>query len=485
MHVRSPLAGALLTGLTLAATAQAEPPAVVDVDVRHRTLVVQGTPGDDAIGIRSAWHTLEVDVGRDGSADFRVPRHRFDRVVILAGDGNDVIDGGRDDDVVLLGAGDDRFLWASGDGSDAVDGGDGNDEQLVDGTEGGDRFEIDAQRERVRFTVNRDVLRSAGVERLATVAHGGKDTLVAGDVTGTVVNDIDADLGTDGRTDRVIVDGGDDPDFGSVFGGGQFGTFVGGMSTLVQLHGAESGDELTVRGRGGDDNLNAGGYPATGMRLTLDGDGGDDALAGGLGHDLLLGDGGDDGVDPNGGDDVAFLGAGLDFVRWDAGDGSDVVEGQDGPDALVFLGSADPEAFAASAEGRRVRFTRDVGGIAMTLGGVERIDAFAQGGADALAVGDLSGTPVDHVEINLGGSAGGPASDGQADRVTVAGTRNDDAIAVAGSGTTADVTGLPAAVRITRADVTTDTLAIDGGDGADTLDDTGLAPGVIGLGFSD
>ena len=69
--------------------------------------------------------------------------------------------------------------------------------------------------------------------------------------------------------------------------------------------------------------------------------------------------------------------------------------------------------------------------------------------------------------------------------MTVAGTGGDDAIAVAGGGTTADVTGLPATVRITRADAATDTLAIEGGDGADTLDAGGLAAGVIGLAFTD
>jgi hypothetical protein len=152
---------------------------------------------------------------------------------------------------------------------------------------------------------------------------------------------------------------------------------------------------------------------------------------------------------------------------------------------LLFIGSADAEAMAVTAEGRRVRFTRDVGGIAMTLGGMEKIDALAQQGADALDVGDLSGTSMQHVEVNLGGSLGGPASDGAADRVTVAGTAGDDAMAVRGQGTTVDLTGLPAAVRINRADAATDTLAIDGRDGADTLDQAGLPAGTIGLAFTD
>jgi Ca2+-binding RTX toxin-like protein len=486
MHSSLPLAGALAAGLVLAGSAEAAPePPVVDVDVRHHTLTVTGTPEADAIGLRRAGLQLLVDVGRDGSAEFRIDKWRFDRVVVLAGDGDDVVDGASGDDVVALGAGDDRFVWEPGDGSDVLDGGEGNDEQLVHGGAGADSFELHAGRERIRFEVNRDTLRSTGVERLATLAGGGADRLVAGDVTGTVVNDIDADLGADGRRDRVEVLGTDGRDFASVFGGGQFGTFVGGLGALVQLHGEEPIDEIVVRGRGGDDDISAGGVPPTAPRLTLEGDGGGDHLAGGNGDDILLGEAGDDFATPNGGNDLAVMGAGLDILRWDPGDGSDVFEGQAGHDVLVFLGSAEAEAMAATADGRRVRFTRDLGAIAMTLGGVEKIDAIAQQGADALRVGDLSGTSTQQVEINLGGSLGGPASDGAADRVDVDGTAGDDALVVRGQGTTVDLAGLPSAVRITRADAADDTLAIAGGAGADTLDTTGLPADTIGLDFTD
>jgi RTX calcium-binding nonapeptide repeat (4 copies) len=73
----------------------------------------------------------KVDVGRDGTAEFRVDRRRFHRVVILTGDGDDVVDGGPGDDLVFLGAGDDHVAWEPGDGSDLIDGGDGTDEQLA------------------------------------------------------------------------------------------------------------------------------------------------------------------------------------------------------------------------------------------------------------------------------------------------------------------------------------------------------------------
>ena len=51
----------------------------------------------------------------------------------------------------------------------------------------------------------------------------------------------------------------------------------------------------------------------------------------------------------------------------------------------------------ASANGGRVRFTRDIANIVMDLNDVETIDAKALGGADTLTVNDLSGTDVTNV----------------------------------------------------------------------------------------
>ena len=56
---------------------------------------------------------------------------------------------------------------------------------------------------------------------------------------------------------------------------------------------------------------------------------------------------------------------------------------------MVFNGSDDSEKFDISANGSRVRFTRDVGGVTMDLDGVETIDLNALGGADTITVNDL------------------------------------------------------------------------------------------------
>src|SRR5204862_2500665 len=64
-----------------------------------------------------------------------------------------------------------------------------------------------------------------------------------------------------------------------------------------------------------------------------------------------------------------------------------------------------------SANGSRVRFTRDVASITMDLNGVERINFNALDGADTITVNDLTGTDATEVNLNLKNSAG--SGDGQ------------------------------------------------------------------------
>src|SRR5262249_5653553 len=100
---------------------------------------------------------------------------------------------------------------------------------------------------------------------------------------------------------------------------------------------------------------------------------------------------------------------------WNPGDGSDTVEGQDGHDSMLFNGANVGERIDISANGERVRFSRDVANITMDLNDVERVDFNALGGADTITVNDLSGTDVTEVNLNLQAGAGG--GDGQADTV--------------------------------------------------------------------
>src|SRR3954451_19482713 len=189
-----------------------------------------------------------------------------------------------------------------------------------------------------------------------------------------------------------------------------------------------------LNGQRGNDTL------IGGSADTLNGGDGNDNLVGGSGNETLIGGYGNDVADGNQGADVALLGAGDDRFTWDPGDGSDVVEGQAGHDAMTFNGSNAAEQFDVSANIGRVRFSRDVGGITMDLNGVEEIDANALGGADQLTVGKLAATDLTAIKTAPAGP-GGAGADGSADQVTVLGTTGPDAITAAGSAGNVSVTG--------------------------------------------
>jgi len=238
-------------------------------------------------------------------------------------------------------------------------------------------------------------------------------------------------------------------------------------------------EKLVVNANGGDDSFSATGNLAALIGITVDGGAGNDTLLGSNGADLLLGGDGDDFADGNQGNDTAFLGAGADTFQWDPGDGSDTIEGQDGPDRMVFNGSNANERMDASANGGRVRFSRDVGAIAMDLNDVESIVAKTVGGTDNLAIGDLTGTDVVDVAADLAALGGG--DDNAADTVAVSAANGDDVVEVTGSAATAQVGGLAARVSVSGASAASDRLTVDALAGDDVVDASGVAAGSVPL----
>jgi RTX calcium-binding nonapeptide repeat (4 copies) len=152
---------------------------------------------------------------------------------------------------------------------------------------------------------------------------------------------------------------------------------------------------VAVDARGGDDTVNVQNSAPALLNVTLDGGAGDDTLIGANGAETFIGGAGDDFADGNIGADTADLGSGADTFQWDPGDGSDTVDGQGGNDTLTFNGSNAPENIDVAANGPRVRLTRNVAGIVVDLGGIERTDIRALGGTDAITVADLAGTDLD------------------------------------------------------------------------------------------
>jgi Ca2+-binding RTX toxin-like protein len=465
-------------------------PAPFSLDIgTTENLLVNMNGGDDTfVGSNGLSGLISLTVDGGAGNDTITGGDGNDR--LLGGDGNDVINGGRGSDMVLLGNGDDTFVWNPGDGSDTVEGQAGSDTMLFNGSNASEQFNVSANGQRVRFTRNigNVVMDLNGVEGINLKALGGADTITVNDLTGTDLTRLNLDLsagaapGTgDGLADSVIVDGTNDGDAVGVTGAGSSYTITG-LPAVVSVNGSEGSiDSLVLNTFGGSDSVNASTLPAGVVRLTVDGGDGNDSIFGSEGDDVLFGGDGNDLIDGGRGNDVALMGSGDDTFRWDPGDGSDIVEGQGGNDTLRFNGSNASERVDISANGSRVRFTRDVGNVVMDLNGVEVINFNALGGADTITTNDLTGTGVTQLNLNLAGATGPGTGDGQADSVIVNGTNNAEQIKVAGSASGISVSGLAASVQISGNEASNDQLVINALAGDDTVDASALRANAIAL----
>jgi Ca2+-binding RTX toxin-like protein len=266
--------------------------ALDDPQLAHGELAIQGTNAGDRLALRlqnGDPAILQVDVGDDGSADFRFARAEIAKISVNGGNGDDVvridesnglftdtipttIDGGNGDDnlaggagavtllggngndtlaggsgaetlvggngsdsidgnggndVALMGNGNDTFVWDPGDGSDIVEGQNGTDAMLFNGAGGAEQVDLSANGNRLRFfrTQGKITMDTAGVERVDFNALGGADLVTVNDLSGTDVGSVNIDL----------------------------------AGTLGGADGDGAGDHVVVNGTGGDDTIHVDG----------------------------------------------------------------------------------------------------------------------------------------------------------------------------------------------------------------------------------
>jgi Ca2+-binding RTX toxin-like protein len=362
------------------------------------------------------------------------------RAFLFGGAGNDVLTGGSGADMLFGQAGNDTLLGKGG--NDFLFGGADND--VLTGGTGDDQV----------------------------FGEAGNDRMIWNPGEGTDLNEGGA------GTDTVEVNGGNGAETFTVTANGTRVRFDRVTPAPFSLDIGTS-ENLVVNMNGGDDTFTAGNGLAPLIQLTVDGGAGNDSITGGDGNDMLIGGDGNDLIVGGRGNDTALMGAGDDTFIWNPGDGSDTVEGQAGNDRMVFNGANVAEKIDISANGSRVRFTRDVANITMDLNDVEGINFNALGGADRITVNDLSGTAVSEINLNLAGSNG--AGDGAADTVLVNGTAGDDVTQVVGDANGVSVLGLAARVNITGAEAANDTLSVNLLAGDDVLQGSTLQDGAIQL----
>jgi Ca2+-binding RTX toxin-like protein len=542
MHrTRIPLA---LAAALLAVAAPAAEAAKPTAAVAGRTLTVTGTARADVLALRSdpaTAHTVDVDLGDDGTADFSFAQDTFKRIRVEAGggpdqlrvegvlpvpttvdgeggrdtltggagaerldggDGADTVDGNGGDDTIDLGAGRDKFTWDPGDGNDSVRGGDGTDRVTFNGSNVRDKFRLVPKGDHARLTRDIDNVRIPlrEVEHVVVRPLGSDDTLIVGDLTGTGVTKVIHDGSLDGGVpelgfDRTTVKGTNAAD--GIFVRGRDGhAKVTGLAATVELHDADQAhDTLTIKARRGEDIISARKLKRTAVKLVADGGGDADVLVGGSGDDTFLGGGagdlidgnaGDDAAAGDAGDDIALLGGGADRFDWGPGDGDDTVEGQSGQDALRFIGSDAAERIDVSSDGGRLRVERNIGHVVLDGNHVESVELDPRGGADRLFVHDLTKTSVRSVDADLSADQFGLEQDGAPDEVTVDGTDHKDNVFIFGSDPllqdpSAGIQSGGPFVSIENPDGPLDRLTYRARGGADTVHADALEGDVIAL----
>ncbi len=433
---------------------------------------LSGGDGNDTLTGSASDDTLDGGAGND------VLNGRGGNDTLLGGSGNDILNGGPGTDTMSGGDGDDQFVWNPGDGSDVIEGDAGKDTMIFNGANVAETVDLSANGSRLRFfrNVANITMDCNNLEQVVFHALGGADQITVNDLTGTATTNVVVDLsastgGGDLAADTVIVNGTQTNDVISITGSTN-GITVAGLATAVTVVGAESNlDSLVVNSLYGAEIVVASALPAGLIQLTLNGGAGNDQLIGSQGDDMIIG---------GTGADVLFGGPGNDVFPWNPGDGSDIIEGQDGFDTMLFNGANVAETVDLSANGQRLRFFRNVANITMDCNGIEKVIFNALGAADQITVNDLTGTTVSNVDLNLGGTLGSVAGDNAADAVIINGTTNSDVIGISGSPATGvSVTGLHTDVNITGSEPALDTLFINALDGDDAVVASDLQAGVI------
>ena len=144
---------------------------------------------------------------------------------------------------------------------------------------------------------------------------------------------------------------------------------------------------------------------------------------------------------------------------------------------MLFNGANVAEKFDLSANGDRLRFTRDIANITMDTHGVERVDVQALGGADTVTVE----RPHRHRRDRAGHRPRrGRTAPPTARSITQRHERRAITINVAGDACRIARHRPPPTVRIRSAEPT-DSLIVNGLDGDDAIAAAGLPAGLISL----
>jgi Ca2+-binding RTX toxin-like protein len=228
---------------------------VIEHGESNDQLILGGGSGDDIIDA-SRFAADQMRLRLDGS---------FGADTFVGSEGDDLIDGGKDNDVALMGGGNDTFVYNQFDGSDTIEGDRGSDTLLFNSDDASETIAITAFGERARlFSDNRDVtIHLNEVERIVYSATDGNKTIVIDDLSSTDVTliEIDAGLGDDTidgshltNSTSLLVKAGAGAD--KLTGGGANDTFISDVGDGNDtIEGGDGADRVLLRGAAGDDRI--------------------------------------------------------------------------------------------------------------------------------------------------------------------------------------------------------------------------------------
>ena len=382
---------------------------------------------------------------------------------IATGDDIDFVNSGGGADHVALGPGDDTFIQNPGAGFDVLEAQSGNDTLRINGSSQAEEFTV--QTHLGRLLVNRDsgdVGMSAGaVETLEVNAGRSADLVDVGNLAGSELKRLDADLGVDDDArDTIAANLTDDEDVVEVYPIDERVVVDGGPYELRVENAVRADDRMTLFAGAGNDVVFEADDAAAQIELTLDGGPGRDEIGGSA--EILRGGDGDDVVSGGRLARVIDLGAGNDRFKWIATTTGKTIEGGPGVDQVIANGAASDDLFHVEPAGPRVRVTRGLT-ESLDVGGTEIVVVEASAGADRIVTSDLAGTAVTLLEVRPG------QNDLKPDTVFVNGTSGADNLRVSKLGLLHTISGQGETLTINAAEPG-DRLQLNGGSGDDTLD---------------
>jgi len=357
--------GAFAPGFSDEGDGSSEIEITVDLRAGEDAVAIQGGEGADRIAVSVAGVNLnaaesspDVDVTMRGVESLRIAGGGGDdritaspegeaattRPLLLAGgEGDDELFGGPGDDILRGGPGDD--VLRGGPGDDELWGGEGHD--VADYGEATARVEVVLPEGRATGASGNDTL-----SEIEGIAAGAGDDLLIGDEADNELRGAEGDDVLVGGPGDDTLDGGpgqDTADYSFAptgvtvdLGSGEATDASGGSDTVTDVE--------RVLGGLGDDLLRG-----DGRANVLLGGPGDDDLHGGGGADRLFGDAGDDLLEGGRGNDVIRGGPGDDRVG--GGPGDDTLEGGIGEDALEGGRGTDTADYSRAQRGVEVNLS--------------------------------------------------------------------------------------------------------------------------------